>query len=144
VYAEKTYHDSFDPIRAIRTKDYSYIENYARRPLLDLPLDIEESPTGRAVAPYVTEPRPERELYDLRADPSETINLLADGDPGADAIAADLAVQLHDWRERTGDVIPSEFAGTRISLRYTETYLRIHRTTVSARSAIAAERGIEE
>ncbi|WP_156687487.1 sulfatase family protein [Mycobacterium sp. Marseille-P9652] len=144
VYAEKTYHDSFDPIRAIRTKDYSYIENYARRPLLDLPLDIEESPSGRAIAPFVTGPRPERELYDLRSDPAESSNLLAGDDPAADAIAADLAVRLHDWRERTGDVIPSEFAGTRISVRYTETYLRIHSGTVSSRSAIAAERGIEE
>lgn len=57
VYTMKTYHDSFDPIRAIRTKDYSYIENYASRPLLDLPWDIEESPSGMAVAPLVTAPR---------------------------------------------------------------------------------------
>ena len=86
VYTTKTYHDSFDPIRAIRTKDFSYIENYARRPLLDLPWDIEESPSGHAVAPLVTAPRPERELYDLRADPTETNNLLTgDADDGADA-----------------------------------------------------------
>ena len=54
VYTMKTYHDSFDPIRAIRTKEYSYIENYVPRPLLDLPWDIEESPSGVAVAPFVT------------------------------------------------------------------------------------------
>ncbi len=60
-----------------------------------------------------------------------------------DEIAADLAVRLHDWRQRTGDVIPSEFAGTRIAARYTETYLRIHQTKPIARSAIAADRGIE-
>ena len=71
VYTEKTYHDSYDPIRAIRTKDYSYIENYAQRPLLDLPLDIEESPSGQAVEPFINAPRPPRELYDLRADPTE-------------------------------------------------------------------------
>ncbi len=59
-------------------------------------------------------------------------------------IAADLAVRLHDWRQRTGDVIPSEFAGTRISVRYTETYLQIHRATPTSRSAIAVDRGIEE
>lgn len=144
VYTMKTYHDSFDPIRAIRTKDYSYIENYAARPLLDLPLDIEESPSGRAVAPFISRPRPERELYDLRTDPSETTNLLDGGDAGTDAIAADLAVRLHDWRQRTGDVIPSEFAGHRIALRYTETYLEIHRRKPSSRSAIAVDRGIEE
>ena len=69
VYTTKTYHDSFDPIRAIRTKEYSYIENYASRPLLDLPWDIADSAPGRAVAPFIGELRPERELYDLVEDP---------------------------------------------------------------------------
>jgi len=144
VYTTKTYHDSFDPIRAIRTKEFSYIENYAPRPLLDLPLDIEDSPSGRAVAPYVQGPRPARELYDLRTDPTETTNLLAGDDAGADEIAAELAVRLHDWRQRTGDVIPSEFAGTHIALRYTETYMRVHRAKPTSRSAIAVDRGITE
>jgi arylsulfatase A-like enzyme len=144
VYTMKTYHDSFDPIRAIRTKEYSYIENYVPRPVLDLPWDIEESPSGVAVAPLAKAPRPPRELYDLRADPTETINLLTGGGTGMEVIAADLAVRLHDWRQRTGDVIPSDFAGTRIAQRYTETYLRIHRTAPTSRSAIAADRGIDE
>lgn len=146
VYTAKTYHDSFDPIRAIRTKEYSYIENYAQRPVLDLPWDIEESPSGHAVAPLVTAPRPGRELYDLRADPNETNNLLATDDTGqAAAIAADLAVLLHEWRQQTGDVIPSDFAGSRIAERYTETYLRIHAPKVpTSRSAIAVDRGIED
>jgi len=71
VYTTKTYHDSFDPIRAIRTKEYSYIENYASRPLLDLPCDIAESAPGRAVAPLLHDRRPARELYDLVEDPTE-------------------------------------------------------------------------
>ena len=146
VYAEKMYHDSFDPIRAIRTKQFSYIENYANRPLLDLPWDIEESPSGKAVEPFVSGPRPDRELYDLAEDPAELNNLLAgDSSDRAEAIADNLAVQLTEWRQKTNDVIPSEFAGTRISVRYTETYLSIHRgRTPTSRSAIAAERGIED
>ena len=146
VYTAKTYHDSFDPIRGIRTKEYSYIENYAHRPVLDLPWDIEESPSGHAVAPLVTAPRAGRELYDLRADPGETNNLLATDDTGrAEAVAADLAVLLHEWRQQTGDVIPSDFAGTRIAERFTETYLRIHAPKVpTSRSAIAVDRGIED
>jgi arylsulfatase A-like enzyme len=144
VYTTKTYHDSFDPIRAIRTKEYSYIENYAPRPQLDLPLDIQDSPSGVAVAPFVQGLRPERELYDLHADPTEAINLLAGGpDADVDAIAADLAVRLHDWRQRTGDVIPSDFAGSRIAVRYTETYLQIHHMKPNSSSAIAVDRGIE-
>ncbi len=145
VYTAKTYHDSFDPIRAIRTKDFLYIENYAHRPLLDLPWDIEASPSGHAVAPLVKAPRPERELYDLRTDPNESDNLLAyDGSEVDISIAADLAVRLHDWRQQTGDVIPSDFAGSRIAARYIETYLQIYEKTLTSRSAIAADRGIED
>ena len=145
VYTSKTYHDSFDPIRAIRTKEYSYIENYARRPLLDLPWDIQRSPSGRVVSPLVRAPRPERELYDLLEDPTETHNLLADeGSERLLTIAKDLAVLLNDWRQKTGDVVPSEFAGARISDRYTETYALIHGRIPTSRSAIAADRGIED
>ncbi|HTY28424.1 MAG TPA: sulfatase [Mycobacterium sp.] len=145
VYTEKTYHDSYDPIRAIRTKEFSYIENYARRPLLDLPLDIEESPSGRAVEPFIGAPRPARELYDLIADPTESTNLLADpSNTDAEAIADQLAERLNDWRRRTGDVIPSEFAGSRIAARYTETYFAINGLLLTSRSAMAVERGIDD
>lgn len=145
VYTTKTYHDSFDPIRAIRTKEYSYIENYARQPVLDLPWDIGDSPSGQAVTPLATTPRPERELYDLRADPAELNNLLVgENTDHANAIADDLAIRLYDWRQQTGDVIPSEFAGTRIAERYTETYLQIHHKAPVARSAIATDRGVDD
>ncbi|MBU9762663.1 sulfatase [Mycobacterium sp. TNTM28] len=145
VYTTKTYHDSFDPIRAIRTKEYSYIENYAARPLLDLPWDIADSPSGRALGDDILDARPSRELYDLVADPTERNNLLgAEPTDKAEAIAADLALLLNDWREKTLDVIPSDFAGTRISERYTETYLRILGRPASSRSAIADERGITD
>jgi arylsulfatase A-like enzyme len=145
VYTSKTYHDSFDPIRAIRTKEYSYIENYAIRPLLDLPLDIADSAPGKAVGPLARGRRPERELYDLVEDPGESRNLLGPAATDkAEAIANDLALLLNDWRQKTNDVIPSEFAGTRISERYTETYQRIHGLALTSRSAIAAERGIED
>ncbi|MBI3223425.1 MAG: sulfatase [Mycolicibacterium cosmeticum] len=148
VYTTKTYHDSFDPIRAIRTKDYSYIENYTARPMLDLPWDIADSPPGQAVGPLSTAPRPERELYDLNADPTESRNLLtesaSDVDSGAAvAIAGELALKLDDWRHETNDVIPSDFAGSRISERYTQTYLRIHGRPVTSRSGIATDRGID-
>jgi arylsulfatase A-like enzyme len=145
VYTAKTYHDSFDPIRAIRTKEYSYIENYAARPLLDLPWDIAESAVGRVMEPLVHAPRPDRELYDLVEDPSESHNLLgSDVTDKAEAIADELALLLDDWRQKTNDVIPSDFAGTRIAERYTETYLRNHGPQVTGRSAIASERGVED
>jgi arylsulfatase A-like enzyme len=144
IFTTKTYHDSFDPIRAIRTKDYSYIENYSSRPLLDLPLDIADSAPGRAVAPLTSAQRPKRELYDLFADPTESRNLLDGREVNTkdESIANALALLLNDWRTKTNDVIPSEFAGNRISERFTETYLRNQRPP-SSRSGIAADRGIE-
>lgn len=145
VYSTKTYHDSFDPIRAIRTKEFSYIENYAARPLLDLPWDIADSAPGAAVGPRVRSPRPARELYDLRVDPGESHNLF-DGPLSAEmeTVARDLALRLNDWRQQTNDVIPSEFAGTRISERYTQTYKTILEWPALSRSAKATERGIED
>ncbi|MDX1893384.1 sulfatase [Mycolicibacterium sp. 050158] len=145
VYTMKTYHDSFDPIRAIRTKDHSYIENYAVRPMLDLPLDIAESAPGRAVEAANAAPRPSRELYDLRTDPTERNNLLLGASSAqAEATANELALLLNDWRMKTNDVIPSDFAGTRISARYTETYMYINAIQLPSRSALAAGRGIDD
>ncbi|WP_072803950.1 sulfatase family protein [Rhodococcoides yunnanense] len=141
VFTSKTYHDSFDPIRAVRTKDFSYIENYADRPRLDLPWDIEESPSGQAVADDVRGPRDRYELYDLRIDPGETVNLVEDAEYRA--IAEDLALRLHTWREETGDVIPSDFVGSRISDRYTHDYIVVHGLKPTSRSPLSADRGIE-
>jgi arylsulfatase A-like enzyme len=143
IYTCKTYHDSFDPIRAIRTKEHSYIENYATRPLLDLSWDIADSAPGQAVADYVSGPRPERELYDLRVDPTEQNNLLSSDESDETRIlASDLSIRLNEWREETHDVIPSEFAGTRISERYTQTYARINRIPHRSQAADAVHRGI--
>ncbi|WP_032401747.1 sulfatase family protein [Rhodococcoides fascians] len=141
VFTSKTYHDSFDPIRAVRTKDHSYIENYTDRPELDLPWDIEESPSGQAVAGAVAGPRARTELYDLRTDPGETVNVY--GDPAYRAVAEDLAMRLHTWREYTRDVIPSDFVGTRISDRYTQDYAIVHGLKPTSRSPLSAERGID-
>ena len=137
VYTTKTYHDSFDPIRAIRTKDFSYIENYATRPLLDLPLDIEDSAPGqsRRAAELGAPPEP-RALRPAHRSRPRANNLLSgpSATDKSEAIANEMALLLNDWREKTNDVIPSEFAGTRISARYTETYMQ-HQRTYRCRAA---------
>ena len=111
VFTEKTYHDAFDPIRAVRTKDFSYIENYAARPALLLPLDIADSLSARSLdRQEVQQDRSRVELYDLRSDPHERNNL-AD-DPSYAHVRDELARALADWRERTHDDLPDEAAGT--------------------------------
>ncbi|QKT08653.1 sulfatase [Gordonia sp. X0973] len=114
VFTEKTYHDAYDPIRAVRTKDFSYIENYAPRPELVLPLDIADSSSARSLDPQSTiVPRARHELYDLRFDPLERNNLA--GDPAYRETAARLAGKLAQWRVETGDELPEDATGTAVA-----------------------------
>ncbi len=122
VFTEKTYHDAFDPIRAIRTKEYSYIENLAPRPQLLLPLDIADSQSARSLDPQSTiVPRAQRELYDLRFDPRERNNLA--GNPAYADIEAELAGRLAQWRSRTGDTLPGTAVGTEIAAEFMRAWM---------------------
>jgi arylsulfatase A-like enzyme len=117
LFTEKTYHDAYDPIRAVRTKEFSYIENYAPRPELVLPLDIADSESARSLDPQSTiVPRARHELYDLRFDPREQNNLARD--PAYTETAADLAGRLARWRVETGDELPEEAVGTAVAERF--------------------------
>ena len=101
VFAEKTYHDAYDPKRAVRTARWKFIKNFEPGPELLLPADIAASPSAAAVAAAAARPRPEEELYDLQADPFEHENLAADLAHGA--IRAELRGRLLRWMEETGD-----------------------------------------
>lgn len=112
IFAEKTWHDVYDPIRAIRTGRFKYIRNFpgpdgapaAERPLLHLPVDIEESLSRQALAeqgdPHL-KPRPEEEFYDLDLDPAELNNLAHD--PVYASTLGDLRWRLRCWMEQTCD-----------------------------------------
>lgn len=140
LFTEKTFHDSFDPIRAVRSKRFSYIENYAPRPRLDLPLDIENSLSGAALGTDHLLPRPSRELYDLLADPGERDNL-ADTEDFA-GTQAELALELATWRRATGDSIPSEEEGTAYARKAMGEYLATLGRVPDVRSAYSEDRGI--
>lgn len=101
IFAEKTYHDVYDPMRCVRTERWKYIRSFAERPMLTLPADIEASPTRWGYGDDHLRHRPHEELYDLRDDPWEQENL-AD-EPSCAAIRADLAGRLLRWRQGTGD-----------------------------------------
>lgn len=121
VFTEKTYHDAFDPIRAVRTKDYSYIENLAARPALLLPLDIADSLSARSLdSEAIQQDRPRVELYDLRSDPYERNNV-AD-DPSYAGVRATLAATLSAWRAETADDLPDEATGTAVAQRFMEAF----------------------
>ena len=79
------------PLRGWRTEDWKYVE-LARGPEVRPPFDAPR---------WVTEGA---ELYDLRADPGETQNLV--GDPGAAGARRRLRAALSDWLRATGDPWP--------------------------------------
>ncbi|MCA9268314.1 MAG: sulfatase, partial [Planctomycetales bacterium] len=113
--------DTHDAMRAVRTKDFKYILNlmperaycqlneYKERsyPVLAL-LNVmhmkgELNPVQDR---FMADHKPPVELYDLRSDPFETVNLA--GDPKYAEAEKQLAALLTNWRQETGDQDPSD------------------------------------
>lgn len=112
IFAEKTYHESYDPLRCIRTLDVKYIRNYDDGPLLRLAPDIEDSLTRRGLGDAHLAPRPSEELYDLRHDPHETHNLASSRAYGP--IKQRLSQRLQHWQEQSRDpILDGPVAGPR-------------------------------
>ncbi|WP_084469954.1 sulfatase family protein [Jiangella gansuensis] len=101
LYLQKTFHDGYDPIRAVRTERFKYIRNFAAGPKLVLSKDLEDSLTRRGMGDDHLAPRPAEELYDLDNDPWEATNL-AD-DPRWLTVRDRLARQLDEDMVRLAD-----------------------------------------
>ena len=103
IFAEKTYHEHYDPIRCVRTDRFKFIRNFAERPNLVMPSDIYNSPTRQSMqddeAFWGT--RPSEELYNLEQDPGEVNNLASD--PKFEEIKRGLEHQLIEWMSETSD-----------------------------------------
>lgn len=102
VFAEKTYHDYYDPQRCIRTKTHKLIVNFSTAPAF---MDPSQSwhPRSRPVVPAdpPTAYHPPVELYDLTTDPYERENLA--GLEEAQRVRDTLLAQLHRWMATTED-----------------------------------------
>jgi arylsulfatase A-like enzyme len=102
IFAEKTYHSYYDPMRAVRTDRFKFIRNFEPAPLVEIPADIAVGGMYRAhVEDYTAGQHPPEELYDLRLDPLEQHNLA--GEPEHDEIRASLREHVLTWMEETGD-----------------------------------------
>jgi arylsulfatase A-like enzyme len=101
IFAEKTYHTYFDPMRAIRTDRWKLIVNLENTPAVEWPTDIQRGPIACRLAAEAGPTHPPRELYDLQADRWEQDNLA--GRPERAAVEADLAERLLRWMQRTAD-----------------------------------------
>jgi N-sulfoglucosamine sulfohydrolase len=102
VYAEKTFHSYYDPMRAIRTDRFKLIRNFETALPVEVPADVQIGAIFRATVERWTQGmRPDLELYDLETDPTETRNLAGDRRYGD--VRDELEGRLFSWMEATGD-----------------------------------------
>ena len=103
IFAEKNYHDAYDPMRAVRTDRFKLIRRWGDGPDLVLPKDIAPCPSATApeIAAATQRPRRTIELYDVADDPWECQDRA--GDASLAAVRAELEARLRRWMEETGD-----------------------------------------
>lgn len=100
-FTELTWHDRYHPMRGVRTRDYSYVKNFADGPQVYVPVDAHLSPSGQAVRDRLYVPNVAEELYDLARDPLETHNLIEH--PDYQAVATALREKVAAWMHETND-----------------------------------------
>ena len=116
IFAEMTWHDRYNPIRAVRTERYKYVRNFWPLPSVFLPTDVIRGDAGaEVIAEYYEATRPVEELYDLREDPNEQQNLASNRtfdqypeagnlqNPKYESILSELREELHQWMKLTED-----------------------------------------
>jgi arylsulfatase A-like enzyme len=98
IYAEKTYHDIYDPTRMIRSSRFKYICYFEKTVIDDVRIAtvershwVEQSLLRQA----------DEELYDLENDPNEKSNLVDNPDFREQRNA--MRAQLYNWMEETND-----------------------------------------
>ena len=100
IFAEKTHHCHYDPMRCIRTKRHKFIHNFGPLRQIEIPADCEMDTLSSVPELYIQR-RPLTELYDLISDPMETTNLSVN--PEYAAVEEDLKNRLKQWMEATDD-----------------------------------------
>ncbi len=102
IFAEVTYHASFEPMRAVRTKRHKYIRRLHDR---DRPMlaNYDGGPSKNVWMEHgFADRRVDREcLFDLIFDPNEAHNIA--GDPDCADALADMRQRLDAWMRETGD-----------------------------------------
>ena len=101
VFAEKTFHTYYEPMRAVRTDHHKLIVNFEVSTRVDVPSDIRQSPIYPLMLSQFDDVRPTVELYDLTSDRWEQRNLAGAAEYAS--IERDLRQRLLEWMRATDD-----------------------------------------
>ena len=104
VFTEVNHHASFEPMRGVRTATHSYVRRLdANRVPHAVRPNTDNSPSKTLVheAGLLDAPRPDEQLFDLRLDPGEACNRIAD--PAYAGVAEELRARLNAWMAETDD-----------------------------------------
>ena len=114
VFAGMVWHDTYNPVRAIRTDRYKYVRNFWHLPKVYLTADIFASESGREVREqYAVPTRPYEELYDIHETRQEDENVVYE--PQYQDVRTDLSRQLREWMTATDDplldgpIVPADY-----------------------------------
>ena len=119
IFAEKTFHSYYDPMRCIRTRRHKYIRNFETAFAVEVPGDVQQGAIFRAnPARYSTDRPNVVELYDLETDPLEEHNLA--GNQATRTVEDELDAALWDWMQETDDPL---LLGPVLSPRYRQAML---------------------
>lgn len=98
---EKNYHVEYEPIRTVRNHRWKYIRNYKPGTGVQQSLEFAYKVGVPVVEKRYGIPRPAEELYDILADPGETVNLA--GDAAYGDVLADVRRRLQTFQQTTND-----------------------------------------
>ena len=102
IYAEKTFHSYYDPMRCIRTSRHKLIRNFESAFAVEVPGDIQRGAIFRAdPSRYSADRANFVELYDLDSDPLEVHNLA--GSQKSSTVEQQLSLELWTWMRETDD-----------------------------------------
>lgn len=117
VFAERNWHDNWDPMRCVVGPRYKLIQNYRPEvgylPSLDIVESasyqeierlMEEGALPEELAFYTADTRPRVEFYDLQEDPGEWNNLAEN--PDYQDLIEEHQRMLSDWMHDTHDFLP--------------------------------------
>jgi arylsulfatase A-like enzyme len=101
IFAEKTFHTYYEPMRSVRTDHHKLIVNFEVSTRIDVPSDIRRSPIYPLMHQQFDDVRAPVELYDLAEDRWERENVAGSADYAS--VEADLRRRLLEWMRSTDD-----------------------------------------